>query len=33
VLSEVPRVLKALVNQTLPPALSSDERYQLAWIL
>ncbi len=33
VLSEVPRVLKALVNQILPPAVSSDGRYQLSWNL
>jgi NAD(P)H-hydrate epimerase len=33
VLGEVPRVLKALINQTLPPAVSSDERYQLSWTL
>jgi NAD(P)H-hydrate epimerase len=30
VLSEVPRALKSLVDQTLPPAVSSDGRYQLA---
>ena len=33
VLNEVPRVLKSLVEQTLPPAVSSDDRYQLAWVL
>jgi NAD(P)H-hydrate epimerase len=33
VLSEVPRVLQALADQTLPPAVSTDDRYQLAWIL
>jgi NAD(P)H-hydrate epimerase len=33
VLSEVPRVLQALADQTLPPAVSSDHRYQLESIL
>jgi len=33
VLGELPRVLKALADQTLPPAVSSDDRYQLTWIL
>ena len=33
VLNEVPHVLKSLVKQTLPPAVSSDDRYQLAEIL
>ena len=31
--NEIPRVLKAFIEDKLPPSLNSEDRYQMGWIL